>query len=235
MALPVGDPPALLWWRRKEETRARERSEVSPLLPAGAGRDGQLYAAASSADSTAAALLVCFFEVKGGVHFCLAREWFCKAGLVLRGAVRLCSEVFVSEPAAVLRRAVGADTRNRVQNTKTNQVLPTAIWHYRRSPHHAINQVMAMMNYRHMPLSCQCGEVPDHIYEVGFSDDHQLVIHWWCSRCRRVVYASKPLSDCWRECPQPDELLETRLRALETLGLASSDESFLRSVGVRVN
>jgi hypothetical protein len=45
------------------------------------------------------------------------------------------------------------------------------------------------------------------------------------------------LSDCWRECPQPDESLESRLRALETLGLANSDsdESFLRAIGVRIN
>lgn len=94
---------------------------------------------------------------------------------------------------------------------------------------------MATTNYKHMPLNCQCGAAPDHIDEVGFSEDHQLVIHWWCSRCRRVVYACKPLSDCWRDCPQPDESLENRLRALENLGLANSDEAFLRAVGVRVN
>ena len=94
---------------------------------------------------------------------------------------------------------------------------------------------MAATNYRYLPLCCQCGETPDHIDEVGFSEDHQLVIHWWCSRCRRVVHASKPLCDCWRDCPGPEDSLESRLSALEKLGFGSSDESFLRAIGVRVN
>jgi hypothetical protein len=93
------------------------------------------------------------------------------------------------------------------------------------------------MNYRHLPLKCQCGEVPDHITEVGFSDDRQLVVHWFCSNCRKLVYVVKPLMDCWRECPSPVNSLEAHLELfgettdenLERL----SDLEFLRSVGVK--
>jgi hypothetical protein len=94
------------------------------------------------------------------------------------------------------------------------------------------------MNYRHLPLKCQCGEVPDHITEVGFSDDHQLVIHWFCSTCRKLVYVVKPLVDCWRECPSTENSLEARLEVLETASDEKSrsfsfDLQFLRSVGVK--
>jgi hypothetical protein len=50
------------------------------------------------------------------------------------------------------------------------------------------------------------------------------VIHWWCLRCRKVVFASKPLSDCWRECPRPDFGKEE---------VESADARFLQSMGVR--
>jgi len=89
------------------------------------------------------------------------------------------------------------------------------------------------MNYRHLPLQCRCGEVPDHIDEVGFTDAHELVVHWWCSNCRRVVYVSKPLAECWRECPLPEQSLEQRLMTLEC-GYGPEDTDFLRSVGVRM-
>jgi hypothetical protein len=93
------------------------------------------------------------------------------------------------------------------------------------------------MNYRHLPLQCQCGEVPDHISEVGFSADHQLVIHWWCLRCRRLVYVVKPLADCWRDCPSTEDSLDTQLEALEPVTDAREsldfDFEFLRSMGVK--
>jgi hypothetical protein len=90
------------------------------------------------------------------------------------------------------------------------------------------------MNYRHLPMRCECGEIPDHINEVGFSDDHQLVIHWWCSRCKRLVSLSKPLAECWRDCPSPEESLEARLESMAgPAEPAFSDLEFLRSVGVR--
>jgi hypothetical protein len=57
------------------------------------------------------------------------------------------------------------------------------------------------MSYRHLPLTCECGEVPARILEVGFSTQHELVVHYWCSECRRVVCVSKPFTECWRECP----------------------------------
>ena len=91
------------------------------------------------------------------------------------------------------------------------------------------------MNYRHLALRCGCGELPQNLAEVGFSDDHQLVVHWWCERCHRLVYATKPLADCWRDCPSPEESLERRLEELDRLGYASGDACFLRSVGVLVS
>ncbi|MGA2724161.1 MAG: hypothetical protein ABSG79_17345 [Bryobacteraceae bacterium] len=84
------------------------------------------------------------------------------------------------------------------------------------------------MTYRHMEMCCGCGEPPDRIDEVGFTDEHELVIHWWCLRCRRVVYVSKPLSDCWRDCPKPD----VREEEAESV-YQSADALFLQSIGVR--
>jgi hypothetical protein len=64
---------------------------------------------------------------------------------------------------------------------------------------------------------------------VGFTADHQLVLHWRCLGCKKYVYVVKSLSDCWRDCPQQDE----------AKGVASNDEvlrendlRFLRSLGV---
>ncbi len=84
------------------------------------------------------------------------------------------------------------------------------------------------MSYRHLELCCGCGEPPDRIDEVGFTDEHELVIHWWCLRCRKVVYASKLLSDCWRDCPKPDMGKEEPPSADQ-----SDDERFLQSIGAR--
>ena len=74
------------------------------------------------------------------------------------------------------------------------------------------------MSYRHLPMSCEAGHTPSRIVEVGFTDDHELVVHFWCEECNRVVYVSKPLSDCWRDCPGPE---------------AISDAQFLQSLGIR--
>jgi len=79
------------------------------------------------------------------------------------------------------------------------------------------------MSYRHFSLACACGNPPSRIEEVGVTDDRELVIHWWCDDCQKVVCASKPLADCWNECPKPTETAaEPR----------TFDQRFLESIGV---
>jgi len=80
------------------------------------------------------------------------------------------------------------------------------------------------MSYRALPLTCFCGEVPDRILEVGFTSDHSMVVHFWCSACSRVLFVSKPLSECQAECPEAGEE-ETRLETAE-------DTRFLESMGI---
>ena len=87
------------------------------------------------------------------------------------------------------------------------------------------------MNYRHLRLICECGEVPDRILEVGFTAAHELVIHFWCSECNRAVYYSKPLADCWRACPAPEAALQSS--AAHAVEAAAADAKFLQSLGIR--
>jgi hypothetical protein len=75
------------------------------------------------------------------------------------------------------------------------------------------------MSYRHFSLACGCGAAPARIEEVGVTDERELVIHWWCEDCQKVVYASKTLADCWRDCPPAEEA-------------GKFDEDFLESIGV---
>lgn len=84
------------------------------------------------------------------------------------------------------------------------------------------------MGYRHISLCCGCGQPPSRIDEIGLTDDHELVIHWWCDECKRVVYASKPLAECWNECPSPQpkgDVLEQKLEEC-------FDLQFLQSLGI---
>lgn len=93
------------------------------------------------------------------------------------------------------------------------------------------------MGYRHISLSCRCGQTPTRIDEVGLTDDHELVIHWWCEECKRVVYASKSLAECWHDCPRPTaeepatpapqqpDLLQEKLESC-------FDSQFLQSLGI---
>ena len=91
------------------------------------------------------------------------------------------------------------------------------------------------MNYRHIPLQCQCGEIPEHIAEVGLTDDRCLVVHWWCAGCQKVVYLAKPLTDCWRECPSPAFALDRVLPQAGRDAYAEQDAEFLRRIGVRAS
>jgi len=87
------------------------------------------------------------------------------------------------------------------------------------------------MSYRHLRLACECGEVPDRILEVGFTADHEMVIHFWCSACHRSVYLSKSLSECWRDCPEPEAV--PQLRAAHAAETSAADAKFLQSLGIR--
>jgi hypothetical protein len=85
------------------------------------------------------------------------------------------------------------------------------------------------MSYRPLPLICECGAVPDRILEIGFTAEHELVVHYWCSHCRRAVDFARPLTDCWRDCPEPDAMPRLAAHAVET---AAADAKFLRSLGI---
>jgi len=87
------------------------------------------------------------------------------------------------------------------------------------------------MNYRHLSLQCECGAIPQQIAEVGFTDDRELVIHWWCDTCRRIVYFSRPLSECWRDCLALDHL-EHVMREAARVAHEEADERFLNSIGI---
>jgi hypothetical protein len=86
------------------------------------------------------------------------------------------------------------------------------------------------MEYRTLPLSCECGGVPKNISAVGLSSEHELVIHWRCPRCRRNVCTVKPLSDCWRECFTPASAnLPNAKPTVDT----AYDRRFLHRIGVK--
>jgi hypothetical protein len=88
------------------------------------------------------------------------------------------------------------------------------------------------MGYRHLSLLCSCGRAPARIDEVGLSADRELVIHWWCDHCRRVVYASKPLRECWRDCPDAGSGGPPQYPVLRASG-GGYDDEFLKTLGIR--
>jgi hypothetical protein len=79
------------------------------------------------------------------------------------------------------------------------------------------------MSYRAMPLECYCGEVPEQILEVGFTSDKHMVIHYWCSGCKRVMFATRTMEECREQCPPPE------MAAPESV---AEDARFLSSMGI---
>jgi hypothetical protein len=75
-----------------------------------------------------------------------------------------------------------------------------------------------------MQLTCHCGQAPERILEVGFTSDRNLVVHYWCSACNRVLFISKPLEVCEQACPPTDVEAESRS--------AAEDARFLQSLGI---
>jgi hypothetical protein len=88
------------------------------------------------------------------------------------------------------------------------------------------------MGYRHLSLLCRCGLAPSRIDEVGLSHDHELVIHWWCDACQRVVYASKPLTECWWDCPDAGSTGPPQYPVVHAAD-CGYDDDFLKSLGIR--
>ena len=82
------------------------------------------------------------------------------------------------------------------------------------------------MGYQAMQLSCYCGQAPDRILEVGFTSEGNMVVHFWCSACSRVLVISKSLEECAQACPPPDAEAEKQS--------AEADASFLASLGIAV-
>jgi hypothetical protein len=82
------------------------------------------------------------------------------------------------------------------------------------------------MGYRAMQFACCCGAPPDRILEIGFTSDGNMVVHFWCSACNRVLFISLSLDECRQGCPPAD----TRADSLS----AAVDADFLRSLGIGV-
>jgi hypothetical protein len=88
----------------------------------------------------------------------------------------------------------------------------------------------AFMWFLKLSLYCTCGRAASRIKHVGLTADHQLVVGWWCSPCKRNVYVLKALSDCWRDCPKPMH----RRHAVAPKRIASDpDARFLHRLGVK--
>ena len=87
------------------------------------------------------------------------------------------------------------------------------------------------MSFKALSLRCQCGRSPLRIQEIGLTANHELAVLWHCTTCLRPVYAFKPLSECWVDCPIEDSPgAPVSLQAAEDPG--EEDRKFLRSVGV---
>ena len=87
------------------------------------------------------------------------------------------------------------------------------------------------MLFKTLSLRCQCGRVPLRIKEIGLTADHELAVYWHCTACQKPVYAVKPLSECWLDCPTKDSSgTPVLLEAGVDHGV--EDRNFLRSVGV---
>ena len=89
------------------------------------------------------------------------------------------------------------------------------------------------MKYRPMPLVCECGFVPVRLKSVGFTSEYELVVHWRCIACGKLVYVVKPLADCCRECPDDESSLEVPAMNRGSRQ-ESEDARFLATMGIRL-
>ena len=88
------------------------------------------------------------------------------------------------------------------------------------------------MKYQSLLLRCECGRPTTRIRDVGFTPYHELVLHWRCAKCKRHAYILKSLADCWRICPNPQDL-EREAKFSEGL-ISEGDAGFLHNLGIRL-
>lgn len=80
------------------------------------------------------------------------------------------------------------------------------------------------MGYRAMQLACYCGQAPERILEVGFTSEGNLVVHYWCSACSRVLFTSLTQEACTHFVPPADAEAVKRS--------SDADAEFLQSLGI---
>ena len=90
------------------------------------------------------------------------------------------------------------------------------------------------MQYRALSFSCECGQAPLRITQVGLTADHQLLILWWCAGCKKMVYATKPLAECWKDSPTT---ASNGIMIIEDgeFDPGSEDARFLQSLGMKLS
>ncbi len=92
------------------------------------------------------------------------------------------------------------------------------------------------MTYLTLSLECECGKTASSVQEVGFTVEHQLILRWRCTKCKKHAYVLKTLEDCWKECPVVGDVDEGREGKAECTHeeVQMSDAEFLQAIGVKL-
>ncbi len=88
------------------------------------------------------------------------------------------------------------------------------------------------MKFRRLQFTCTCGRSYPKIKSVGFTSEYELVIHWICAACGKVVYTVKSLADCCRECPESESDEAAIVVPARRANNDAEDARFLRSLGI---
>ncbi|HLK51062.1 MAG TPA: hypothetical protein VKT49_23130 [Bryobacteraceae bacterium] len=90
------------------------------------------------------------------------------------------------------------------------------------------------MMYLTLSLECECGRSAASVQEVGFTNDHQLILRWRCTRCKKHAFVLKPLEECWKECPveSGDAVDDSVQHSHEEI--RQTDAEFLQAIGVTI-